>query len=39
MNSSGKATLEYLNIFQDRGVDVIGMLSEAMARPRARSTT
>lgn len=30
MNSSGKATLEYLNIFQDRGVDVIGMLSEAM---------
>ena len=32
MNSSGKATLEYLNIFQDRGVDVIGMLSEAMER-------
>ena len=32
MNSSGKATLEYLNIFQDRGVDAIGMLSEAMER-------
>ena len=32
MNSSGKATLEYLNIFQDRGVDVIGMLSEAMGK-------
>ena len=30
MNSSGKATLEYLNIFQDRGVDVIGMLADAM---------
>ena len=30
MNSSGKATLEYLNIFQDRGVDVIGMLGEAL---------
>lgn len=32
MNSSGKATLEYLNIFQDRGVDVIGMLAEAMGK-------
>lgn len=32
MNSSGKATLEYLNIFQDRGVDVIGMLSDAMGK-------
>lgn len=30
MNSSKKATLEYLNIFQDRGVDVIGMLGEAL---------
>lgn len=30
MNSSGKATLEFLNIFQDRGVDVIGMLGEAL---------
>ena len=28
MNSSGKATLEYLNILQERGVDVIGMLAE-----------
>lgn len=32
MQSSGKSTLEYLNIFQDRGVDVIGMLSEAMGK-------
>lgn len=32
MNSSGKATLEYLNIFQDRGVDVIGMLAKAMGK-------
>ena len=32
MQSSGKATLEYLNIFQDRGVDVIRMLSEAMGK-------
>lgn len=32
MQSSGKATLEYLNIFQDRGVDVIGMLGEAMGK-------
>ena len=32
MNSRGKATLEYLNIFQDRGVDVIGMLADAMGK-------
>ena len=32
MNSSGKVTLEFLNIFQDRGVDVIGMLGEAMGK-------
>lgn len=32
MNSSGKASLEYLNIFQDRGVDVIGMLGEALGK-------
>lgn len=30
MQSSGKTTLEYLNIFQDRGVDVVEMLAEAM---------
>ena len=34
MNSSGKATLEYLNIFQDRGVDVIGLLADAMGKPQ-----
>lgn len=28
MNSSGKATLEYLNILQERGVNVIGMLAD-----------
>ena len=28
MESSGKANLEYLNMFQDRGVDVIGMLGQ-----------
>ena len=32
MQSSGKATLEYLNTFQDRGVDVIGMLADAMGK-------
>lgn len=32
MNSSGKASLEFLNIFQDRGVDVIGMLGDAMGK-------
>ncbi len=32
MESSGKTTLEYLNIFQDRGVDVIEMLSETMGK-------
>lgn len=30
MQSSGKTTLEYLNIFQDRNVDVVEMLAEAM---------
>lgn len=36
MQSSGKATLEYLNIFQDRGVDVIGMLAEAMGKTQGQ---
>lgn len=30
MQSSGKVSLEDLNAFQDRGVDVIGMLSQAL---------
>lgn len=30
MESSDKATLEYLNMFQERGVDVIGMLASAL---------
>ena len=32
MESSGKASLEFLNIFQDRGVDVIGMLGDALGK-------
>lgn len=28
LQSSGKANLEYLNIFQDRGVDAVGMLAD-----------
>lgn len=32
MQSSGKASLEDLNAFQDRGVNVIGMLSEALGK-------
>lgn len=36
MESSGKATLEYLNIFQDRGVDVIGILSDGLGKTQAQ---
>lgn len=32
MQSSDKASLEYLNMFQERGIDVIGMLGEAMGK-------
>ena len=32
MNSSGKATLEYLNILQERGVNVIDMLADAYGK-------
>ena len=32
MQSSGKASLEYLNILQERGVNVIGMLAEAYGK-------
>lgn len=35
MESSGKASLEYLNIFQDRGVDVIGILSDGLGKTQA----
>lgn len=34
MESSDKAALEYLNIFQDRGIDVIGMLASAMGKTK-----
>ncbi|MGO5023901.1 tape measure protein [Lawsonibacter sp. LCP25S3_G6] len=30
MQSSNKASLEYLNMFQERGIDVIGMLANAL---------
>ena len=36
MQSSGKATLEYLNIFQDRGVDVIGILGKALGKTQGQ---
>lgn len=32
MQSSGKVGLEELNAFQDRGIDVLGMLSEALGK-------
>lgn len=32
MQSSDKASLEYLNAFQERGIDVIGMLGEALGK-------
>lgn len=32
MQSSGKASLEDLSAFQDRGIDVIGMLSDALGK-------
>lgn len=32
MQGSGKASLEYLNILQERGVNVIGMLAEAYGK-------
>ena len=35
MQSSGKASLDYLNAFQERGVDVIGMLSAALGVEQA----
>ena len=30
MQSSGKTSLEYLNMFQERGIDVIGMLASSL---------
>lgn len=35
MQSSNKASLEYLNMFQERGVDVIGMLAEGFGTDQA----
>lgn len=32
MQTSDKASLEYLNMFQERGIDVIGMLGEALGK-------
>ena len=36
MQSSGKVGLEELNAFQDRGIDVIGMLSEALDKTQGQ---
>lgn len=36
MESSGKVGLEDLNAFQDRGIDVIGMLSEALDKTQGQ---
>ncbi|MEG1858537.1 MAG: tape measure protein, partial [Pseudoflavonifractor sp.] len=34
MQSSGKVTLEYLNLIQERGVDAVGMLSEGLGKTK-----
>lgn len=34
MQSSGKASLEYLNIFQERGVDAVGMLATHLGKSK-----
>ena len=34
MQNSGKATREYLDILQDRGIDVMGMLADALGRSK-----
>lgn len=36
MQSSNKASLEYLNVFQERGIDVIGMLGEALGKDQGQ---
>lgn len=36
MQSSNKASLEYLNMFQERGIDVIGMLGEALGKTQGQ---
>ena len=36
MQSSDKASLEYLNMFQERGIDVIGMLGEALGKTQGQ---
>lgn len=36
MQSSDKASLEYLNMFQERGIDVIGMLGEALGKKQGQ---
>lgn len=35
MQSSGKATLEYLNLIQERGIDAVGMLADGMNTTKA----
>lgn len=36
MQSSGKATLEYLNLIQERGVDAIGMLADGLGKSKSQ---
>lgn len=36
MQSSGKATLEYLNLIQERGVDAIGMLANGLGKSKSQ---
>lgn len=36
MQASGKVSLEYLNLIQERGVDAVGMLSEGMGNTKSQ---
>lgn len=36
MQSSGKASLEYINLIQERGVDAIGMLADGLDKSKAK---
>ena len=36
MQSSGKTSLEYINLIQERGVDAIGMLANGLGKSKAQ---
>ncbi|WP_312637131.1 tape measure protein [Oscillibacter sp.] len=36
MQSSGKASLEYINLIQERGVDAVGMLADGLGKSKAK---